>query len=339
MQGRNSKSRKLLSLEESKQLKYKIKMVFKNKKGQGIHYTIVAIILALASLFILGYGIDKFIDAADEAKFENSCRESVQWRLSTQLQVGNADINLVPLVCKTIEKKVTEPDREVVIGQFADDIAKCWWMFNEARQDELLKTAGNVKDMLGWEDNTNRCFMCYVELVEEESFTGFPEGYSQTPETSDFKGMITQNELFDYMESTPYPERKNLTYLNYIQNSGGPGSLVIMEPIIPGNAYAIMFMSKQDDDAGWTAADTTAAGLVSAGAAICFASWGVGCVVASVAGGGYLLFHGINVGQAKILEAKREFYESPNRDVSIVVLDDLESANQAQCSIGDIAGR
>ena len=205
-----------------------------------------------------------------------------------------SQVKTIPPLCRTIDKKVSG-SREQIMRQVADKMARCWWMFGEGRYEDILDSANAnlFPEVLGLSDyGPNQCFNCYAVLVDQDEISGGP---------------ITGEEINDYLSKNIYA-KVNKTYLNYIQEYGGPGRIALTVPdISPRQAYAISMMpKKQKESKFWTevALSTTLPGHI------------------------YVLYtdYQVRIGEA---------YDQ--RDVSSIFLNSLEKA-QDLCGDGDIAG-
>ncbi|MBT4445840.1 hypothetical protein HOA92_04335 [archaeon] len=307
------------------------------KKAIG-NAVVISLILTLLSFGLLAITISKAIAEGDDLALETACRQSINIRASTVLWAKStflekeAQLNLVPPLCTTIDKRL-EGSKEEVIEEIADLSARCWWMFAEGRYDEIL--SGNedkIGQMMGMTKGENDCFICYSLLMDEDDFEG---------ETS-----IPGNEIMDFMFENEYGKvGEGVTYFDYIQEFGGPGrfySLATSEngsginsAIEARNAYAIVFAAKnsklpQDDDVflGIGAAKI-AVGLGGA-LVLGLATGGVGWVTVGALGVATL------VTASGYSNVKAVLYDG-DRDVSSIYLDNLREA-QAHCHEGDLGG-
>jgi len=276
---------------------------------------IVGIIITLAAFMIIGGTVMRFVGEAEPKEAERLCHDSITWRAATTLQVEGTDIQLSPILCKTLDFKI-EGEKERVMEQLAQKLARCWWMFGEGRYEQILDKE-QLGKIFGLAKTKNDCFLCYTIMIEDKAF----------------KGKITSQELLDYMRTHDYSSY-NMSYLDYVQGFGGPGGLgLIAQEIEPGKAYGISFLAKNTEEKSWfgeiVGGTAVVAGLVS-GYFLCGATVGLGCVIATgiaVAGGEVL---GSAVG-SKIDNLYTE------RDISLVYLSELKSAQEA-CFHGDLGG-
>ena len=244
-------------------------MKTKNKKAMAMN-TLVAITITLVSLVLIGFTVTKFSADADEKESEVLCHNSVALNASATLKIHGANIARPPIFCKTNDLTI-EGNREEVKAKLAEKMARCWWMFNEARYDNKLSTTGDigdqVKEIFGFgSDNTNQCFLCYTAVINsEDDLTG--EHY------------ITANELEQYLLETKHPKIKDYNYFDYFQHYGGPGAVALMSPIDEDYAYGIVFMPKiTNDEPSWTWVHTAA---LTVGGVSCVVSAGLTCAVAA----------------------------------------------------------
>ncbi len=297
-----------------------------SKKGMEAGFLVI-LIITIASFMLIAGVVMRFMSSAEDKEAEILCHDSIILRAQSVVNIdapgADAEIKLVPPMCKTIDKKL-KGDREKIKQQIADKIARCWWMFGEGKYEEILH-GSKVKllpEVFGFESLENKCFICYNLMIDPKEFDG--DG-------------ISPDELMEYLYNTKSPYR-NATYLNYLQESGGPGSLVFIvsgesggwdSKIYPGNAYAISFAPKlKDAPSGWK-------GVLKIGGAV------AGAVVIGVATGGtgWIAMSGAvaigALGASGANNLKASIYSE--RDVSSIYIDDLKSAQQ-RCGSGDIAG-
>ena len=283
-----------------------------NKKAMAMN-TLVAITITIISLVLIAYTVTKFSTDADEKESEALCRNSVAFRTASTINILDSEYPLSPVLCKTIDLKVEKKEKEEVKEELAKKMARCWWMFNEARQDDLLDRGVSVERLLGFGENDNNCFLCYTLIFEN----GIEDG------------PISSQEMSDYILNTKYPKTGE-NYINYFQSYGGPGTFGIIDEISQDDAYGILFMSRDTTQAGLTLADALAAGGVVIGGISCIASVGITCAIAAAVGGTYLAAHAANV-----LAAKEEFYHI-DRPISMIVLDKLSGIERSGCVMGSL---
>ncbi|GEM_PF-1694948 len=217
-----------------------------NKKGD-ISF-LVSMALVLVSFMLIGGTIARFISKADDTSAETICQESIAIRSATGVQIGQLEAKTSPILCRTIDKKISG-DRAEVQKQVADSMARCWWMFGEGR------SAKNIFDNLGGVGGANKCFMCYtLALDDHEKFS------SQS-------ASISASDFLNYLATTQYPKAKKISdedkkilsldeqkyqtsYLNYIQSGGGKGAVFLAltsdQGIKPKRVYAVAYKAKAD---------------------------------------------------------------------------------------------
>ncbi|MDP3990173.1 MAG: hypothetical protein Q8Q01_03125 [archaeon] len=283
-----------------------------NKKGQDVVLsTLGKWIILIAGFMVVVLVISLLFFRAEGVTKEQTCHASVISRIS--IPIGNEEFRLGPLSCETIDEKISG-NREEIKRQVADSMERCWWMFNEGRQDEVL-SSGEVKKALGFEDNKNQCFLCYTLTVDQDSIVG---------------GEIPSEETFNYLLENNHPKIAGTTYIDYIQSYGGPGAVGVLSPIKAKDIYGVVYLSKSKDTSTWTWADVGAAAAVVGGGVACFT--GIGCTVGGplgAAGAAYLGSHGADAAQALIY--------SEQRAVSSIFIDNLNSIQQAGCEVKDFS--
>lgn len=256
---------------------------------------------------------------------ESLCRSTVSLRAATTTEFLGSDIKLSPIACETMEREI-EGDREEIKAQLAQLMSKCWWMFNEGRQDSLLKD--NWKDFFGWSDNENGCFVCYDAFVDSSKVEGGPIG---------------AEEMFDYMINSDHYNIKGLKNIDYIQSYGGSGKIAILSPIFDRREkerYGIAYMSKTSDDAEFSGTDWVVT-LASVGVLACIVAEPCGAIVGTVAGTVATVTAGVTAGAVltyegahakNVIEAKTKFYDA-KRKVSMIALDDYNALQEAKCKV------
>jgi len=201
----------------------------KNKQGLAMA-TLVYIILVVVALITIIYSITVLFSKSDTKEQEILCHDSIALRMSTQIQVGSATVNLGPNFCTTIDKEIKSSNKEEIKSEIGYMMARCWWMFNEARQDDLLAGNPNLWKVIGLEDEPNRCFLCYTATLPRN-----------------IEGDITKDEMADYLLENEHPNIPGLTYIDYFQSYGGAGTASSLSDIKANNIYGIAFLSKSED--------------------------------------------------------------------------------------------
>ena len=310
--------------------------MLKGKRGMEAAQ-IVIIIITIVSFMLIAGAVTRTYAKAEDKEAEVLCRNSIDLRARTMINVQgeiiDANINAVPVLCKTIVKKVTG-EREKIKEQIADSMARCWWMFHEGRYEEILQSSSAIllPSLYGFEEYENQCFTCYTLLVDAPALKESP---------------ITAEEMMVYLSTNKYSKAPNWSYLDYIQRYGGPGRVAYLAideqekalPIETGRAYSVSIAPKLNEIEGSLFGKlSTKVGFagVTTGAAYILGtivtltgpvSWLVVGVASTVVG--LSLASGIN-------DVVATFYGE--RDVSSIYFDTLESAQQ-HCGSGDIAGK
>ncbi len=196
---------------------------------------LVAIIITIASFMLIGGVVMRFMSSAEDKEAEILCHDSILMRAQSVVNVDapgvDAEIKLIPPMCKTIDKKI-KGNREELKRQIADKMARCWWMFGEGRYEEILH-GSDVDVIYDFGETKNKCFNCYMLMIAQDKIEGNP--------------VIKGGEMTEFLSTEKYA-KTNTTYLQYIQEQGGPGKVVFTAPaIIPRQAYAISMMPKNKD--------------------------------------------------------------------------------------------
>ncbi len=294
------------------------------------------VIIAVVSLSILLGGISLWASKLDHKGAESSCKASVDLRASTQIQAGNSEVNLGPLLCKTIDYGKIQGNNEEIKAELADKMARCWRMMGEGRYDDSLANLGldNLYSIFNFPQNGNQCFLCSTIIVDED----------------DLDGGISEQEMVNYLIEEDYPRIKNETYVSYIQSHGGPGALAVLSPIEPNTAYGITYLSRNSDKGGWSWKGTAIGAGLAVGAIIV----GAACVISvacaaggaiasaasvtttalSVSAGAALSYDAAN----NIYKVRAEFFDETERDVSSVALERLDVIQHSKCIRSDATG-
>lgn len=314
---------------------------------------LVSIVITIVAFMLIAGTVMRFMSNAGDKEAEILCHDSIALGVRSSFNLNGdwvgAQIKAVPVLCKTIDNKI-KGNREELKQQLAEKMARCWWMFGEGRYEELLQ-GSKIKafpKLLGFEELENSCFNCYNIMIDQDSIEGGP---------------IDGNELTRYLFEHQY-SKSNTSYLQYIQEQGGPGRVVLIAPVIvPNQAYTISMVPKNKEAKGfWTEASKAAGGaivvIVVAGGVACILGALPACIVTGVvtesgaatvagtigavatakvvtagivAGGvaGYISASGIN---------NMLTYVMGEREVSQVVISYSE-VGQQMCGSGDIAGK
>lgn len=194
----------------------------------------------MVTFFIVFQAVSFIFGNIDATAAEKVCRASVKTRMDVVLKTEIAGLPvqsgpIVPIMCKTIDKKLDGNEREVT-KQIADLTTQCWHMFLDGEYKNIF----NKLDLLY---GKNRCFICYTFSIDDVDITG--------------------EEFIDYMIKTPYPytfenlkseddenekeEQKSITYLDYIQSYKGDGAVIMNNDkdfiFKKDKIYAIAFLS------------------------------------------------------------------------------------------------
>lgn len=289
------------------------------KKGIEAGFLVVTLLTIISFIFIAGT-VQRVLSDSDEKQAERICHDSIALRAAMTIRVNDKEFTPpTPPLCKTIDKVIKDDKKEKIMQQFADKMARCWWMFGEGRYEQILddpKFGLNfgllIEKAFGLPKGGNNCFQCYTMRIAQDEIKD---------------GSITVQEMGNYLSQTSYPKVKEKKYLEYIQSYGGPGSVAIVSKIEPQNVYSLLFFSKNKKGSGswWTA---KAVPIAAAWTAFCVATGG-SCLLLA-AGTGTLT--GTALGKGIL-----EIFRDDERDVSIIALTDLKSAEQYGC-VSDIAG-
>lgn len=295
---------------------------------QGVSMQVfVLIILAVASLVVIGPILYKFLSSGGDKGPEVVCQESVAIRAATATSLGPLkEAKIAPLLCKTIDKEISG-NREEIKKELANLLARCWWMYNEGRAKE-----GVISSVPGF-GSVNKGMVCYTVIIKEN------EQFTQSD-------LISPREFLYYLQTTDY-KKVNKKYLDYIQSYGGPGRVLLLtEPgkgITPNSAFEIAFIEKSGDANAWL---VRTLGYVGAGAAA------AGGVILAVPSGGTslsltvtgiaLLTGGATVATATTVAEWNQFFAE--KDVSSIMMVDMSNQElraelHKHVASGDLAGK
>lgn len=290
---------------------------------QGVSMQVfVLIILAVASLVVIGPIMYKFIVSGGDKGPEVVCQESVAIRAATATSLGPLkEAKIAPLLCKTIDKEISG-NREEIKKELANLLARCWWMYGEGR------TEGVISSLPG---GANEGMVCYTVIVKEND--QFKAGE-----------VISPAEFLDYLAQEEY-QKVNKKYIDYIQSYGGPGRTLLLtkpEGITPNSAFEIAFIEKSGTQNLWL---NRAVGYGGAAAAtvggIILAVPSGGTSLALTATGVALLAGGATVAvTTTVVEVNTLFAE---RDVSSIMMVDMSNPKlreelHTHVASGDLAG-
>ena len=219
---------------------------------------LVAMIITLVSFVLIAGTVSRVLGSGSDKAAEELCHDSIALRAKTMINIEGkvleGTIKPVPVLCKTIDKKIISKDREQVKEEIAQKMTRCWWMFGEGRIEDLLRGSNinSVLKVLSFENSQNQCFNCYTLTVghfDDEKDEG-----------------ISSQEMVSYLTTHP---TSGATYLDYIQSSGGPGRVMITTPnILPDSQYSISMMPRNKEGGGFwglfkSAGIATATGTVA----------------------------------------------------------------------------
>ncbi len=366
---------------------FKLRLNSFRLSSKGEAGTLVAIIISLVSFFIVAAVMANFLAGADDTTAENLCHGSISARAATALRLGSVEScfsnfqkKVMPALCKKIYKK-KKSDSEEIKKQLADKVARCWWQFGEGRYEEILKNSdvSVMPALFGAGSLKNQCFVCYTMIVDQNTI--------EAEDTADCKQFgencpISFSEFVSYMHNTAYKTKydacdgeecikcetnaecsdtstcqknrcvptQTMSYLNYVQEYGGPGQVGILTDYIEGdNTYAITFLPKnRPPGSSWAGAIIAGVGVVVGaipviactvatgglcGGVVAVGLTAVGLTTTSV--GAYIQtqeFKKPDPGSPKI----KQIFEE--REYSSIYISDLTTAQQ-YCSEGDITGK
>ncbi len=245
-----------------------------NKKAMAISFLVLLVMTIVAGILLIWWHYN--LNAQSEEKQKVAlCKDSVQLRASTAISLGSGgeEVKYTPILCQTIEKKVSG-DKTVVEKTIADSMATCWRMFGEGR---LKKNVFNTINSFGGDAS---CFLCYTIMVD--SSPGF--AVKDSIRALDFEQYLKDTTYRSYTppnskEGTP---KLTETYINYIQSGSGPGyfyGFLTDQGIKPTRAYGILYKAKHED------CGSTCATVGVTGALAGVGSFATGNVMGVVAGG------------------------------------------------------
>jgi len=292
--------------------KVKVNRLISNKRGGLLDSSLGKFILILVGFGIVAFALFYILlpKLVDEKAPESLCRATVTARAAVSEQLWGQSVT--PIACQTLTHKI-KGDKEELQAQVAQLMSKCWWQFNEGRQDNVLKN--NWEKFFGWSDQENACFVCYDVAIAQDDIDG---------------GFIDAPEMFDYMITSEHYRIKGLKNIDYIQSYGGAGKIAVMSPIVADQRYGIAYLPKNAEDAEYNTVDLVTL-LASAGAGVCIGT--VVCGVAASVVAGAVLAGGIIYGGAHTVDFIKTKLYSENRLTSMIVLDDYNTLQNAGCKV------
>lgn len=300
---------------------------------------LVTWLIVLVSLILIATLIQRTFSHIDDDIVEKTCRQSVDFRAQTAINVGDdgglEEVKFATLLCRTQDVKISGTKDEIK-KELAELMANCWYMFREGKTNDIFATVPGL-------NGANQGFVCYTALIGEVEL-----------ESGDTDTRIPVQEMIDFLaEENSYPEMKagDQSYLSYIQYGGGPGRIMFYlqnDPtptynqgfIDQGHGYEIAYIERRGDTNDWIGPLLTAGGgsLIGLG----------GIAFAAPTGGFSLVVTGAAYAAAGTLAAASGLtltYQEldKERDVaSIVVLDFADKKTRRefhkQVFVGDSAG-
>lgn len=143
-------------------------MSLQNRKGLALPFFIDFILLIFGAVLIIQFINVKFAQA-DEKTAENLCWGFNAIRFATRQEApGGVKFNIAPRACKTINKnELPGKDYKENVGgvkegakkEIKDLMMKCWWMWLEGSQPNILDSSTT--------SFTNKCFVCYTFSLKD----------------------------------------------------------------------------------------------------------------------------------------------------------------------------
>ncbi len=138
-------------------------MLNQNKKARMMMEFILAFAFAIVGFFIVLGAFGKIASKADIATAEQLCRNFNAARTRTNIDLAVTEFNLVPRVCKMIDKNIPSNDyentAEGTMSEMAYSVARCWWQWLEGTEPNIFE------DKWPWEKN--KCFVCYSFKIKK----------------------------------------------------------------------------------------------------------------------------------------------------------------------------
>ena len=109
-----------------------------NKKGMELTLTKLGMIMfGIVSLIVVLLVMSPLYSSFEEKGSENACRAQVVAKTGLKFNIAGEEIALGTLdACQTTDHEV-RGSKEKIMSQLSSMSARCWWMMNEARQDDL----------------------------------------------------------------------------------------------------------------------------------------------------------------------------------------------------------
>jgi len=196
------------------------------KRGDEKYYIIISLILGLMVLFIALYFIFQEYFTQDEINWE-TCRQSIILRSGLpeeDLVIATASAkNFFPLKCKTEVKTIDYQNTTRFQKEFADAMAKCWYLTGEG---QLRIFAGESNDL------KSRCMVC--ERIHVSSTNKNQEFYSQNK--VDLISALSSLRMDGGLSYWDYLQKGKVAAIPIRKNSNGDADRVIW-----GDNFKVLF--------------------------------------------------------------------------------------------------
>ncbi len=190
-----------------------------NKKAAIVQYTLITIIILLASaaivlLFLKAFPFSETID-------KEACRTSVALRNEAYLRGENILPEIVPLKCKTEEITITTENEELIKRNLANAMYDCWWMMGEGKMQPFAESTWRN---FGFEGAQSACVIC--------STIEFDKGSKNK-----------KIDLLPYLVTSKIP-LKDITYFEYFTDKADKGlaTQLTTTSIDTNKVYTVVFM-------------------------------------------------------------------------------------------------
>jgi hypothetical protein len=265
-------------------------MLFNNKKALTLTTIIEIALITLAFILIIGL-VKNFFGQAEDATADSICRGSVAAREAVSKQILYQKVTLAPLLCKTEQIEINKEGfftKKNILKEIAKLTSRSWWVFGEG-------LVNNIFTDNHWDNS--QCFIKYsfkinegedfksIDSISREDFLQYmsTEPYKVSAEetkgkkysceskggecvsgscSSGTKEYLDAGWVCDQSEVCCVDENLFYTYLDYIQQFGGDGNLLVLnDKFEPGEIYGIAIISHSEIDT-WFKKLTTIGGPI-----------------------------------------------------------------------------
>ena len=179
-------------------------------KGQVSFLTrIIIIVVSMIAITSILYAF--FSSATSDSKVDIACKESYANRASMAKSLGGDWVSLKikpPITCKTNDVIIPDTEKTQVQKKIAQEMVNCWDIYGRGKYEDDITDQGAYLDVFGLSES-HSCIICKVIKLD---------GLNNNINSVDFS-----NYLYDNIGTNT----GDMTYLKFIQESGGPGRIIM----------------------------------------------------------------------------------------------------------------